>query len=368
VLSQLTDLAFPLSFYEQAPLVGAGIPALTLTTGTDAATPDFGDSPTELTAPHMGPLGRAAQSLLAALEQGVEFERSTASGVYLGGGRVLGGWSIQLVLMAALLPFFAAVVDLFARCRRRRIRLSPAVLSYGRRLAFWLVLGAAFAVFGALGAWPAGDPHPPAPSNDAVTDWPLAALAGLAVVAGGAWLVAREGLLPRGPVSDEDELGGYTAALLVLGVLSLVVVALNAYALLLLLPSLHSWLWLPHVRLQRPWVRAGVLAAGYAGPVFLLASLAGRFGLGADAPWYLLTLVAIGYVGPASVVVALAWAAAAAQLTAAVVHRYAPAPTASERARRRTVPRRIARSLAGRRRGRASGDDLAAPDDVAADG
>jgi hypothetical protein len=296
---------------------------------------------------------------VAGLEQGVEFERTTAAGIHLGGGRFLGGWGIQLVLIAALLPFFAAVVDLFARCRRRRIAFAPALLGYGRRLAFWLVLGAAFAVFGALGAWPSGDPHPPAATSAAVTDWPLTALVGVTVVAGGAWLVAREGLLPRGRVSDEDELGGYASALLVLAVLALVVVALNAYALLLLLPSLHAWLWLPHVRTRRAWVRVAVLALGFAGPLFLLVSLAGRFGLGADAPWYLLTLVAIGYVGPAAVVVALAWAAAAAQLTAAVAHRYAPARSAAERAGRPGLARRVAGSLASRRAGRRADDDAA---------
>jgi hypothetical protein len=169
------------------------------------------------------------------------------------------------------------------------------------------------------------------------------------VIGGSAWLVAREGLLPRGPVRDEEELGGYAAALLALGILALVVVALNVYALLLLLPSLHAWLWLPHVRTRPPWVRVAVLLLGFAGPLFLLASLAGRFGLGTDAPLYLLTLVAIGYVGPAAVVVTLAWAAAAAQLTAAVTHRYAPPRSGAARAGQAGVGRRVVRRFSGLR-------------------
>lgn len=348
MLDQLADLAFPLSFYEQAPLVGEGVPAVTLTTSTDAAPADFGDSPPAPAAAQLGALGRAAQGLVASLEQGVEFERGTSADVYLG-PRVVGGWAIRLVLVAALLPFFAAVVDLFARCRRHGIRLLPALLGYARRLAFWLALGAAFAVLGAAGAWPGGEAVPPTPSSDAARDWPLLGLAALVTFAAIAWLVARDGLLPRRRVADAEELGGLTAALLVLAVLSLVVAVLNAYALLLLLPSLHAWLWLAQARRHPRWVRAAVLALGYAGPLFLLGSLAGRFGLGADAPWFVLALVATGSIGPAPVVVALGWAAAAAQLSAAAAHRYAPAYTAAERARHPGLARRAAGRLAERR-------------------
>ena len=367
LLDQLSDLAMPLSFYEQAPLVGSGIPAVTLTTASDAAPADFGDSAALLTAPRLGALGRAAQLLVGGLEQGVEFEPSTAANVYLGGGRVVGGWSIQLILIAAL----SAVPRRGRRPLRtlppppsrtrpcaRQLWTPPCLLARPRRDICRLRRARRLA---------GGQPAPArAEQPDALGEWPLVALAGLAVIAGGAWLVVREGLLPRGPVRDEEELGGYAAALLVLGVLALVVVALNVYALLLLLPSLHAWLWLPHVRTRRLWIRVAVLALGFAGPLFLLASLAGRFGLGSDAPWYLLTLVAIGYIGPAAVVVALAWAAAAAQLTAAVAHRYAPAASRGEQARRPGAGRRLARAIARRRRRRAHDAELES-EDVAAE-
>ena len=68
-----------------------------------------------------------------------------------------------------------------------------------------------------------------------------------------------------------------------------------------------------------------VLLAGLAGPALVLASLADRFALGGDAPWYVLTLLSIGYIEPPSGLVALVWAAAAAQLFALTAHRYAPA-------------------------------------------
>src|ERR671935_1242639 len=103
-----------------------------------------------------------------------------------------------------------------------------------------------------------------------------------------------------------------TAALLALGVVSLLVVATNPYALVLVLPSLHAWLWLPQVQARPLWVRAGVFALGFLGPLILLLSLATRYGLGFDAPWYVLALVAVHYVPLPTVVIALAWLAAAA--------------------------------------------------------
>lgn len=341
-LRQLLDLAFPLTFYEQGPLIAAGIPAVTLTADVDAARPDFGDSPSAFTGAQLGGLGRAAQSLVATLEEGAEFGRDTGGRLYLG-PRAIDGWAVQLLLLATLLPFFAAVVDLFARCRRRRIALAPALRSYGRRLAFWLSVAATWAVLDLLGSWPDGAPHPPAATAEVATDWALLPLAVLGSMGVFLWLVSRDGLFPRTTPTAAEELGGYTAALLVLGVLALVVVTLNTYALILLLPSLHAWLWLPQMAGWPRWMRAGVLLLGLAGPALVLASVAGRLGLGADAPWYVLTLLSVGYVEPTSALVALAWAAAAAQVVALATHRYAPAGHAGGRGR--GVARRLASAL-----------------------
>jgi hypothetical protein len=88
------------------------------------------------------------------------------------------------------------------------------------------------------------------------------------------------------------------------------------------------------VRFGSPWARAGVFAAGFAGPLLLLASFARRFELGVDAPWYLAKLAAVGYVEPPAVLIAAAWLAAAAQLAALTAGRYAPYPAPGERRRR----------------------------------
>ena len=339
---QLIDLAFPFTLFDQGPFVGHGVPAVTLTSEGEAPPP--ADRDTEINAERLAQLGDAAQTLIGSVDQGLEVSRGGAPYVYLG-QRVIRGWAIQLVLVAALLPFLAATVDLFARCRRRRIPLAPAMRSYLSRLAFWLFVGGAFLVVARLGGWPQGDPRPIAPETDAARVWPVGALVALAVVAALSWVVARHPLIPRRAISREEELAGHTVALLVLGLLAILVVSVNAFALIFILPSLHLWLWLPQLQARPVWTRAAVICAGFAGPLLLLWSLAKRLGLGVDAVAYLTELVAVGYVPLPFVVLFLGWLAVAAQLTAIAAHRYAPYPAKDERPPRGPLRELIRRVL-----------------------
>jgi Peptidase family M28 len=355
-LDQLVDLAVPFSLYEQAPFLAAGIPALTVTTSGDRRPDAAADTPERLDRRHFEQVGSATQSLIAALDQGLEFAQGTSS--YLDIGRLIRGWAVELVLIAALLPFLAATVDLFARCRRRHIPLAPALRSYRSRLAFWIWVALLFELFAVAGAWGVGDARPIAPTTSAARSWPAAALLGLCALALVGWLVSRERLIPRRPVRPAEELAGHTAALLCLGALSLVVAALNPFALVLLLPSLHVWLWLPNLQSAPRWVRLAVLLLGLAGPAVLVRSFATRYGLGWDAPWYLLELRAVGYLPFAVVPVAVAWLASAAQLTALVSGRYSPYPSAAERPPRGPIREAIRRIvLTSRAKRRATKED-----------
>jgi hypothetical protein len=329
-LGQLIDLGFPFTLYEQGPFVARGLPAVTLTTGGIRPPAGFADAPSRLRQEKLAEVGRAAQQLLGSLDQGLELAQGTTSYVWVG-DRIVRGWAIELVLLALFAPVVVTAVDLFARCRRRRIRLAPAVRALRSRLAFWTFLALAFYAFDLLGAWPGGAPRPPNPSTAAAGDWPVLALLVLAGLGVAGWLVARHRLVPRRPVDAEAELAGQTVALLGLVVCSLLVVATNPFGLLFALPALHVWLWLPQVRTARLPVRLAVFAVGLAGPALVLGSLAFRFGLGLDAPWYLLELIALGYVTLPPVAIAVGGAAAAAQLAAAAGGRYAPYPEAHER-------------------------------------
>jgi hypothetical protein len=225
----------------------------------------------------MGQLGGAAQTLIGSIDQGLEVMRGGPPYIYFG-TRAVRGWAVELVLVAALLPFLAVAVDLFARCRRRRIPLGPAVRSYLSRLAFWVFVGLAFAIVARVGGWPQGDPLPIPPQAAAAQTWPVKAIVALVIVSALAWIVARHRLIPRREVLLEEELAGYTAALLMLGLVSLLVVAVNAFALVFVLPSLHAWLWLPQFQSRPIWTRAALLLAGFAGPALLVWSLSERLG------------------------------------------------------------------------------------------
>jgi len=356
---QLVQLGFPFSLQEQAPFVARGIPAITFTSTPARPLRPFADLQETLRTRHaalqMGEIGRAAQEVLTSVDQGLDIAGGSSSYVYLG-SRIVRGWAIELVLIAALFPFLAATIDLFARCRRRRIPIAPALRSYRTRLAFWLFVGAVFELFALLGAWPTGVSRPVAPETAAGHHWPVLALvvAGLIVVGG--WLVSRARLTRRGDVATADELAGATAALLALGVVGLLVVATNPFALLFVLPSFHAWLWIPHLRDRSPWLRAAVFAAGLAGPLLLLRMLAAEAGTGFSTPWYLAELVSIGYVPIPVFAIVLAWAAAGAQLAALVTGRYAPYPSVADRGLgpiRSGVRRAL---LASRARNRASGE------------
>ena len=354
-LAQLLDLGFPLSLYEQAPFVDRGVAAITLTSGGDRPPPSFGDTPDNLNGRRLAAIGDSSQALLSSLNGGVELAEGTSSYVYLG-ERVVRGWAIVLILFTALLPCLAVIVDLFARLRRRHIPLAPALRSYRSRLWFWLYAVLLFELFALIGIWDTGAKRPLGPELSPGTEWPVVGLAVYGTLLACGWLVGRDRLLPRRPIADAEGLAGQVGALLALAVLSLLVVAMNPFSVLFLLPSLHAWIWLPQLRHRPGPLRAAVLLVGFGGPLLLLASLAFRLDLGLDAPWYLAELAVVGVVPFPALLVTSAWLAVAGQLTASVAGRYAPYPAAGERPRL-GVGRRLVRRAVLASRGRSRTDE-----------
>jgi hypothetical protein len=331
--AQLVDLAFPFTLYGQGPFIAQGVPAITLTSAGTRPPPSGADTPANIDAARLDQFGRSAQTLLGSLDSAADVARGTQSYVWVG-SRLVRGWTIQFLFLTALLPFLAAVVDLFARCRRRHIPLRPALRSLASRLGVWVWAGALFAFFALIGILPSGESRPIAPDTQAAGDWAVAALFALGGFSLLAWLVVRPQLVPRRSVTRPEELGGHLAAMLGLGIVALVVAAQNPFALLFVLPSVHAWLWLPHASERGRPVALAVYALGFAGPLILLGSFAFRFDMGLDALWYVLALTSIGYVPVPLAAAFLAWGAVAAQAGAVAAKRYAPYPAPHERPRR----------------------------------
>ena len=351
-LSQLIDLAFPFSLYGQSPFIARGTPAVTLSTAGARTPPAAGDTLVALNQEHMDQLGRSTQALVGSLDAAADVASGTQSYVWTG-SRLIRGWTIQFVLLACLLPFLAATVDLFARCRRRHIALRPALRSLVSRLGLWAWIGILLAFFSFAGIFPNGESRPIAPSSPAAYNWPVIGVGVFAGLIAIGWLVTRPRLAPTGPVSRTDELGGHLAAMLALGVIALVVAAQNPFALIFILPSLHAWLWLPHASERGRAAALGVYAIGFVGPLLLLGSFAFRYEFGFDALWYVVALTSVGFVPVALVVSFLAWGAAAAQVGAVAAARYGPYPAAEERSRRGPIRESIRQVVLFNRRIRA---------------
>jgi Peptidase family M28 len=357
-LDQLVDLGFPFSLYEQAPFLAKGIAAVTITTATDRPPNPLTDSVGRLNANRLGQVGRATEDAIGALDQGLEFAQGTSSYVYVG-ARLIRGWAVELVLIACLLPFLTTAIDLFARCRRRRIPLGPALRAYRSRLGFWTWTVGLFEFFALIGVWPGGAARPISPYSTVAHDWPARGLLGLGVLVLVGWFVSRERLLPRRSITAEEELAGHTVSLLGLAALALLVVATNPFALLFLLPTLHVWLWLPQLREAPLAARLGVLVVGLAGPALLIGSFATRLGLGWDGLWYLAELRAIRYVPFMVMPLLVIWLAATGQLAALAARRYAPYPAAEELPPRGPLRRVLRAAILGvraRRRRAAEGE------------
>ncbi len=109
-------------------------------------------------------------------------------------------------------------------------------------------------------------------------DWPVPTLVLLCVLLVLGWVLTRARLAVRRPVTPEEELAGYTVALLELLVVALLIAATNPFALIFALPALNVWLWLPQIRIARPPVRLALFARrpGRAGAARLLARVALR--------------------------------------------------------------------------------------------
>jgi hypothetical protein len=329
-LAQLVGLALPYGFGEQAPLLGEDLPAVRITTAVDGGTPPGADEVDGLDAARLDRLGRASELLLTSLDASVEIPSATSGAVFVG-HRAIRGWAVELLLLAAVVPFAGATLDLLSRCRRRRLPLSSAWRALRRRFGLWLALLVLLGVAAIVGALPREPRLPPAPDQPPVDSWPVGALAVGAVAAALVWLRVRARLVPRIRATPEEDLAAYAVAFVALLLVSALTALVSPYGLLFVLPSMYAWLLLPRLRRARGWLTDVVFGLGLIGPVLPVVVIAEQLELGARAPLYAASLLTTGVVPWGSTLALAGWGAVAGFVAAIAAGRYAAPAVSSGR-------------------------------------
>jgi len=310
-LEQVVRFAAPATLGAQGLLLAGGWPAVLLSaTGEEGPAAGAAVSEERLEA-----FGRTALRAVTALDTAPAVGGVAAAEV-VAQRKVVPLWAVRLVTGALLVPVLLAVLDGVARLRRRREPVG--------RWVRWVLAGALaplvavlFArLLGAVGLLTA-PPAPVAPAALPVQPEGLVAV-GLALVL--CWLVLRPVLLRALGVRRGDPAapGAAAGVLVVLCLASVAVWARNPYAVLLLLPALHVWLFALVPELRPPRVPGLLLALLVVAPLGLLAA---AFLLAWDltpveGAWAGLLLVAGGHASPLAW---LAWSAVAGALASGVV-------------------------------------------------
>jgi len=219
-------------------------------------------------------------------------------------------------------PFVACVLDLVARLRRRRVPLTPGLIAFAWRAAAWLVtLAAMWLLAAAPGRLLPGTAVPPLPGRTGATTTGILIAFGAGLLF---WRFVTRPRLVRGPTTTgEERVGGLAGGLLGLMLATLLLTAVNPFALIVVLPAAHIWLYLPAAARSGRRLLLLVYLLGFIGPVALVVEMWSAQGLGSDTFRALIAMTASGYLAPAVSLCFAFAAAAAAQLGSLVAGRYA---------------------------------------------
>ncbi|MGN6378048.1 MAG: M28 family peptidase [Gaiellales bacterium] len=317
--NQLSGYAVPYASTEQGPLLARGIAAIGLTGGPSRA----GLKVAQMDPSELGDVGTAVVNTVVQLDAAPTISPAGPPAVFLG-GRVLRGWLVQIALSALLAPVVVCVLDLVAGLRRRRLPIAPGMRALAWRCSAWLVgLVALWVVTLLPGRLISPVESVPLPGRTAVTTAGILLWLGLAFLY---WrFVTRPRLVRMGSVTAAERTGGLASGLLGVVLASILLVAVNPFALILVLPAAHAWLWLaPAARAGRRFMLL-VWLVGLIGPLLALFELWHGQGLGSQAPRAVVAMIASGYMSPAVSVCLALFCAAGCQLASLVLGRYAPA-------------------------------------------
>jgi hypothetical protein len=240
VAAQVLRLAVPTSAGSQGPFVAAGVPAITVSAAGPSA-PVRNDTLDTVSNETLTKVGTTVQNMVMAVDGTSEPGAPSGGTVFLTHKATLPGGSLAAILAALLLPLAAVALDLFAHCRRTRVRLRPAFVRAGLHLAPWLVLIAIVYFSNLVGLLP-HSPDAVIPPDSRLAANPrylrVVVLIALMVLAY-AYAVAVERRLERRVATDPRATTFVSHLMLVF--IALLTLLVNPYAVLLVLPAAILW-------------------------------------------------------------------------------------------------------------------------------
>jgi Peptidase family M28 len=310
-LDDLFRLALPAGLGEQGPLIEAGLPAVRLSADGELPIESGRDTPQAFDNDTFDRFGRAALSLILALDASPGAVQHGPKD-YIGlAGNLLPGWTIALLALSLLVPAGLAAGSGLASAARTPIEAVRGVIwTLLRALPF---LGALFVILGTalVGLMPSPEfPFDPRTGG-------LGAGGAISVIAAVLLYCALAFFLrPLRPPPARAVATAAPAALLVAGVATLGVWLVNPYLALIVCVGVQAWV-LAAARLAPARLpAAGMVLLGLLPAVVLLGDLADRFGAGLGVWQDLVLMVADGQVGVAVALLACLLAGAGVAIVA----------------------------------------------------
>ena len=311
VTTQLVRLAVPSGGGSQAPFVAAGLPAIELS-APGAAVPAVGDTLDTVSTDTLLRSGRAAELLVASLDAAPTPLAGSGHTVFFSRFRQLSGGFVVWILIVLMLPLAAVSVAMTARAVRRRLPLRHAVVRLALRVAPWLLTLTLVYLANLLGLLPGG--FGAALSPDALVShaphYLRVVLILLFLAVTYHYAMAIEHRLARRFPTDTDAVVTVTHLALLLA--ALVMLTIDPFSLLLVLPAALLW---PIAR-RGAWPRSALpVWAGLAVIAASIVYLGDRLHLGWDVWWYFFLLLETRTIPMTAVVLAVIFVAAAALLS-----------------------------------------------------
>jgi peptidase M28-like protein len=291
--SDLFRLALPAGLGEQGPLIASGVPAVRLSSDGELPLAPADDIQEKFSADTFDRFGRAALSLILALDStpgAVQHGPAAYIGV---AGNLLPGWTLAMFALALLIPVALAAGSGLASAARNPIEAVRGLLWATLRAvpflgALLLLLAAATVGLMPSPAFPF-DPRTASLGAGGIVTVVAAALAYCAI----AFFLRPLRSPPTAAAATATPASLLLACLAGLGVW-----LVNPYLGLLVAVTVQIWLAAAAVPVGgRRWIAAGLVVVGLAPLVALVADLAGRFAAGAGVWHDLLLMVADGQIG-----------------------------------------------------------------------